>query len=122
MAVKLRVTMSMTIVRHAGFEIHRWNGVRTAVLTLVSGAVRTRHHPSQELLEHHACSNTSLRRSNTSHGCSNTSPWRSNTSPWRFGTSALSLGIYRPLTHLLGCFISEQKPTTTTQNKKNAKK
>ena len=38
-----------------GFEIHRCNGVRTAVLTLVSGAVRTRHHLSQELLEHHDC-------------------------------------------------------------------
>ena len=44
----------------AGFEIHRWNGVRTAVLTLVSGAVRTRHHLSQELLEHHRCVLTPL--------------------------------------------------------------
>ena len=37
----------------SGFEIHRWNGVRTAVLTLASGPVRTRHPLSQELLEHH---------------------------------------------------------------------
>ena len=46
--------------QEAGLLFQRRDTVRTCVLTLISGAVRTRQHLSQELLVH--CVNTCLRR------------------------------------------------------------